>query len=299
MLWRLHIRPQPKNGKTHKHVVDHCINNNVAGIGWPVDGEILTPLDYELAARALYSRHIAAISFVKKPIAGDYVWARTTDGEYYLGRFHGEWFYSFSEEHKDLDIPNLRPCTWVKIGTDDTLPGRIIASFRPASTFQAIKDSLMEDFSAWAYSRAGGRIDVSNWLQGQKIDSQLFFKSISSEDCEDIVALYLQKVLGYCLIPSSCKRTDIGYEYTLKHSDSAKKAIVQVKQGDVDLDARLSSIADEVYLFTTAGRVLVGGNNVTVLSPETLFEFICQNQYLLPDRIRYWSSILNKDKLFE
>lgn len=98
---------------------------------------------------------------------------------------------------------------------------------------------------------------------------------------------------GYYLIPSSCKQTTIGYEYILKHSATAHTAVVQVKQGNVDLDDRLRGIADHVYLFSTEGTVYADSDDVTILSARELFVFVCQHRWLLPARMNYWLDFMS------
>ncbi|OZI07012.1 hypothetical protein BWI93_17045 [Siphonobacter sp. BAB-5385] len=287
MLWRLHLRPEPKNEKTHDDVVSYCINHHIAGIGWPVPAEVSSPEAYEQAARVEYGVRVASIPFAQDPIIGDYVWARDKNGNYYLGCIQGDWYYSNDPLHLELDIPNQRACEWIKVGSEENVPGKIVACFRPAKTFQAIYDPLMESFSKWAFSG-----DANKKFSATR-SSQEFFRFIGSDDCEDIVGIYLQKVKGYYLIPSSCKQTTIGYEFILKHSITSKTAIAQVKQGTVLLDDRLHGIADHVFLFCTEGVVTADSNDFTVLQAEELYAFVCQNKKILPARINYWLEFLS------
>jgi hypothetical protein len=293
MLWRLHIRPNPKNGKTHDDVVTYCIDNKIAGMGWPVPGDISSPAEYERAARSEYGVRVAAISFAYRPVAGEYVWARDSSGKYYLGCIRGDWFYTNDPRHLELDIPNQRVCDWVKVGSEENVPGKIVACFRPAMTFQAIQDPLMEDFSKWAFSTGSHGNLVAEWLKKEHIDKTAFFRFIKADDCEDIVGLYLQKIKGYCLIPSSCKQTTIGHEFILKHSITSRTAISQVKQGVGGLGEQLRENADHVYLFSTEGVVTSESDDVTVLTPDELFDFVCQNKNLLPARMDYWLHLLS------
>jgi hypothetical protein len=292
MLWRLHIRPDPKNGKTHRDVINYCINNRVAGIGWPVKTNVLSPTEYEREAKSEYGSRVASVNFANDPEIGDYIWARDKEGCYYLGCIKGNWYYSNDPIHLELDIPNQRPCEWIRIGNEDNVPGKIVACFRPARTFQAIRDSVMENFSTWAFSRRIDGNHLVEWLSKQPINAITFFRSIKDDDCEDIVGLYLQKIKGYCLIPSSCKLTTIGHEYILKHPITSRSAVVQVKQGVATLDERLLGKADHVFLFSTEGVVATESANITILNANELFNFTCQNKNLLPSRMDYWFDLL-------
>lgn len=291
MLWRLHIRPATKNGKTHDDVVKYCIDNHIAGIGWPVADIVSTSDEYERAARLKYDSNVASIPFARDIKIGDYVWARDKNGKYYLGCIEGDWYYSIDPLHLELDIPNQRACRWLEIGSEENIPGKIVACFRPARTFQAIQNPLMETFSIWAFSREVD--DKFKRSVTEPITATNFFQFIGADDCEDIVGLYLQKVKGYCLIPSSCKRTTIGYEFILKHSLTAQTAIVQVKQGGVGLDDRLQGIADHVFLFSTEGVITSQCQDITVLTAKELYTFVYENKALMPSRINYWLRFLD------
>ena len=76
MLWRLHIRPSPQEGKTHDDVIKYCMRNNIAGIGWPVDEQPKNLDHYIDLAKAKYGGSPASIAFVHKPKIGDHIWAR-------------------------------------------------------------------------------------------------------------------------------------------------------------------------------------------------------------------------------
>ncbi|SKC19639.1 hypothetical protein [Dyadobacter psychrophilus] len=292
MLWRLHIRPDPKNGKTHDDVVDYCIKNNISGIGWPVSEEVKSPSEYEQAVRKKYNGSVPSVIFANKPVPGEYIWARDLNGKYYLGCIKSDWFYSNDPLHIELDIPNQRECEWIEIGSEENIPGKIIACFRPAKSFQAIHEPLMHQFTKWAFSREIDRNKFETDLTSEGITEATFFKFIGADDCEDVVGLYLQKIKGYCIIPSSCKPATIGYEFILKHSITSQTAVAQVKQGNVGLDERLRGIADHIYLFSTNGKVQADSDDVTVLSASELFYFVCKHRNILPSRINYWLDFL-------
>lgn len=299
MLWRLHLRPSPKNGKTHNDVVKYCIDNHIAGIGWPVPGNPQNPVEYEHAAMSTYGKHVASIPFAKSPSKGDFIWARDKNGRYYLGLIKGDWFYSYDAVHVDLDIPNQRLCDWVEIGNEEYVPGKIVACFRPAKTFQPVRDRLMEEFSTWIYTNRGQARSDATVFDKSGMTKSAFFKLIGADDCEDVVGLYLQKVKSYCLIPSSCKQNTIGYEFVMKHADTGQSAVAQVKQGHVSLDDRLNDSADHIYLFSTDGIVNSISDKITVLTVDELFDFVLLNRMLLPKRIEYWFSIFQKVSEFK
>lgn len=291
-LWRLHIRPSPQNGKTYDDVVNACISKNIAGIGWPISITPRNIQEYIERASQEYKPSISSISFSQKPKTSDLLWARDLYGVYYLGRIIGSWRYSDSPEDLELDIPNQIPCDWVKIGNEENVPGKIIACFRPSRTFQAIRDEQMEAFSQWLYNQKKQQSYYDSSLNfSEKIGVDEFFKLISSEDCEDIVGLYLQYRKNYLIIPSTCKSGTIGYEFILKHRETKKTAAVQVKQGYVGLDDSLSASADIIYLFSTEGTIEFDKKNIIPLDKEELYQFVLSNKDLLPAKILYWFNL--------
>ncbi len=290
MIWRLHIKPDWSKGKTRADVINYCLANKVAGIGWPVDVVPQSAEDYELEARSKYGNRCSAITFTKKISIGDLIWSRDGKGTYYLGRVFGPWFYCNSTDCIDLDIPNQLSCEWTEIGLDEHVPGKIVACFRSPRALQSIEDvdGSMQDQSAWIFDNYNKNDESPSRRSGKELTGNSFFKLISSEDCEDIVGLYLQKIKGYCIIPSSCKKDTIGHEFILKHSEGFQTALVQVKQGNISLDEKSLSEANHIFLFSTEGYASFQSSNVSILSVDELFAFVKQYEGLLPERIKYW-----------
>ena len=108
---------------------------------------------------------------------------------------------SFDKEHIDADIINVRPCDWQQIGTQDSVPGKVLSSFRSGRTVQAIHDSTAKTYSKiFVQQKKNSR----EYVLRDRRDLNLF-ALIDSDDCEDIVGIYLKKKCGYALIPSLCK----------------------------------------------------------------------------------------------
>ncbi|TAE83530.1 MAG: hypothetical protein EAZ74_00680 [Alphaproteobacteria bacterium] len=292
MLWRLHIKPRPKDGKTHDDVIKYCMTNNIAGIGWAVDEQPKNLDHYISLAKAKHKGSPASIAFAHKPKSGDHIWTRDKNGIYYLGKVTGEWNYQFTEEAHQLDIPNQIPCAWKKIGNEEHVPGKVIACFRASRAFQAIPDDDVERFSSWLYVNNGTDTPLTD---KPHIDLGSLFKMIGSHDCEDLVGLYVQFHYDYMLIASSCKRNDtIAYEYILKHKSNGKTAIAQVKQGYVPLDERLKETADEVFLFSLSGNIPTQSDKIKTISPEDLIDFCVKHPEILPDKIKNWLKYLSQ-----
>ena len=103
--------------------------------------------------------------------------------------------------------------------------------------------------------------------------------------------MYLQIVKGYYLISSSCKSDTVGIEFLLKHPYSGITAAVQVKQGGVALDDSLLGMADQIFLFTTEGKVNSTAESINVLTVDMMSSFILTYQSVMPDKIKIWLDI--------
>ena len=92
------------------------------------------------------------------------------------------------------------------------------------------------------------------------------------------------------VIPSSCKDDTMKYEYELKHAQTGKRAIVQVKNGFVDLNADdYKDIDAEVFLFTTKGNYRgIQKANIHFIDKDVITNFLYNNRSLLPEKMKVW-----------
>ena len=239
-IWRLNIKPDAAKGVDPRMF---CIERNILGIGWPVVSPVDadTPRDwdayYNLGMEQYYNEDDkgwwpAVNAIHNRMKIDDLCWTRDWDGNYYLGRIEGDWEYRSTTDYRDADIVNVRPCTWFPTGGVDSVPGKVLNSFRAGRTVQAVDDETVSFYSRLRYNRLSK--EAAYDLPGDlKRD---LFALIWPEDCEDIVGIYLQEKHGYRLIPSSCKLCTDKTEFILKTAEG-KQAYVQVKQGNVDLNA--------------------------------------------------------------
>ena len=289
-IWRLTIKTDAKEGVNPRKF---CFERNILGVGWPVDGA--GPLDwatYEwLGTEKYYNQGDkgwwpAANAIGKRMQVGDLCWTRDWSGQYYLGRVDGPWEYRSTSEHLDADVVNVRSCRWVSVGTEDVVPGKILNSLRAGRALQAVHDGTVLYYSMLLYNQALGRPVYDLLEENRFLD---LFSLISPGDCEDIVALYLQEVHGYRLIPSTHRHDTFKTEFVLRKRGS--KALVQVKQGDITLD-RSKFESDprepgEWFLFTTSGQYqgdVVA--HVHCLDPDTLRNFAIENVELMSGRVQ-------------
>ena len=292
-VWRLHLRSAAMEGVDPSKF---CVKRHILGVGWPVcQKETLDWDTYCILGEKEYGDKgwRAALRAVGKRMAvDDLCWSRDQDGNYYIGKIEGHWEYRFTPEYRNADIVNIRPCTWFRIGGVDSVPGKVLNNFRAPGTVQRIYDETAALYSKWKYNQLSGTAHYT--LPG--IDKPNLFSLISTEDCEDIVGIYLQETHGYRLIPSTCKLDTLKTEFVLRKATG--KAHVQVKQGNIVLDRddyRDNDPCDlcDWFLFTTCGRYTgrIYGH-VHCLCPEEMRDFATNNRHLMSKRVQGFISFL-------
>lgn len=293
-IWRLNIKPET-NGNTDPR--KFCIDKNILGIGWPVDSNDTIDWNtyYKLAEEKYYNKGDKgwwpAINAIKERVEiNDLCWTRDWNGSYYLGRIKSDWRYEPGKDYTSVGIVNVRDCDWKRIGTVDSVPGKVVNSFISGRTIQVVNDASIETCSTFLYNSNSNDFHY----QLTKVTTDLL-SLISNEDCEDIVGLFLQEK-GYRIIPSSCKNNTAAYEFVMKHISTGKSAVAQVKQGEIDLDINLySSLPCEVFLFTTKGKYEGSpAKNVICIQPDEIRLFIKSHHKILPDKLKHWITISEK-----
>lgn len=294
-VWRLNIKTAASENVDPRKF---CINRNILGVGWPVDSEEEMTWDnyYKFGEEGYYNQGDKgwwpAVNAIKNRMQiNDLCWTRDWDGIYYLGRITSDWIYRDGSEYREADVVNIRECDWKKVGEIDSVPGKVVNSFIPSRTVQAVDDDSVRLYSQYLFNFLSEKHHYSM----QSVSPDLF-SLISSDDCEDIVGIFLQEEKGYRMIPSSCKADTAAYEFVLKHIETGKTAVAQVKQGYVNLDIDdYSGLPSEVYLFTTHG-VYTGMNskNVHCLDTEEIRNFALSKKHIMSDRLRTWIKILKQ-----
>ena len=306
-VWKLNIKTAARPGYDPWQF---CKDRGIIGVGWPVYTvrDSLTKTQYLKAARTRYAKGksrmpVALGAIVDRMKVDDLVWTRDAQNRYYLCRITGEWEYRMGEAYDNHDIHNARTCEWLEVGVVDNVPWAIVRQFsRGTLAGMGRQAERMLTFSMLKYNQVSG----TDYYQEVKFANDGLFSLIGPDDCEDIVALYLQEKLGYRLLPSTCKPTTKHYEFVLLRPDG-NRAVAQVKSGLIDLHgdhyADLEEIQEvdnerggsptQVYLFTTQGVCDTGGHeNVTCLSVDQLKQFILTHPYLQSRKVQTWLSYI-------
>ena len=288
-VWRLTISTDAEDVDPRRF----CLNRDILGVGWRVDGpeSLDWPAYYALGMDQYYDKRDRgwwpAVNAVANRMAeGDLCWTRDWDGNYFLGRVAGPWRYVATPEHAAADVVNVRACHWVRTGTVDSVPGKVLNSFRAGRAVQAVHNDTVRFYSMLLFNLGGGtpRYD----LPAQADQAMDLFALAAPDDCEDIVAIYLQAKYGYRLIPSTCKRDTAKTEFVLRTADA--KAQVQVKQGTHLDRAHYPPDPDDPcqwFLFTTSGDYRgAPADHVHCLDPGEMRDFVFDNPALMPTRLQ-------------
>lgn len=287
-IWRINLKSASRNKVNPRRF---CLDNNIVGVGWRINEETksFTWAEYYSIAQKLYNDNSwkTALNAIKNRMKiNDLVWTRDEQNNYYLGRITGNWKYQAQKENLEADIVNIRECDWVKIGTINSVPGKLINSFIPARTVQKVNDISVKIYSQSVYNELKNK----EIYKLEEVEVNDIFSLLSSDDCEDLIGVYLQLEKNYLLIPSSCKNDTMNYEFELKHKKSGRSAVVQVKNGYVNLNSEdYNNIDAEVFLFTTKGQYLgKRKDNIHLIEPGKILEFIEKNENILPYKIQFW-----------
>lgn len=210
----------------------------------------------------------------------DLVWAyNKKEQTFYLGRVTGGWTYTKNRELFDADLCNVRACHWLTVPRD-LVPGSMMHG----------RDTLKEAKGLTPYTKY-----VYNLLscsEHYRIDKEKgsFWSYLSPDECEDAVAIYLQKSLGFLIQPSTAKPSTPDVEFLMIHSETGKSACVQVKSGKSTVDRiALSKHNLKAYAFSVQepdSRMV--SDNVIDLSPETVETFLRTTKNTLPNTLRHW-----------
>ena len=111
------------------------------------------------------------------------------------------------------------------------------------------------------------------------------------------MAIYLQVIHDYQVIPSSCKNDTAAYEFELKHRQNGSNAVCQVKSGGVSLNIDdYANIETDIFLFATNGNYFgTPRANIKTVNPETIRQFLYDKTHLLPDKMKTWVEISRKE----
>jgi hypothetical protein len=285
-IYRLHLRSQRGDVDPLEQIA-YCQRHELIGLGWGVEGD--SPKTFDDYARFAGRRHGKEALISPRRLSGlkngDLVWLRDLQGVYWLAEVAGPWRYS--TRGRAVDVYNYRKARWIKIGTEERVPGKVVNSFIRGATLQRVADPPARRLTRVLFARATGLPEPA----GAPTLEQVLHSLLGAYDLEDLLAVYLQAEHGYMALPAS-RRTDTpGYEYVLCHRDDGHRAVVQVKSGDarVDLSRLPVDSVDRAFAYAAGGGYDgPRARNLEIVEDGPLLRFMRERQRLLPPRVAEW-----------
>ena len=156
-IWRMNIKTDAEEGIDPSKF---CIRRNILGVGWQVNEDVLIDWDayYAEGKKKYYEKGDRgwwpAVNAIRNRMAfDDLCWTRDGDGNYYIGKIVGEWKYCSDVDFRRADVVNVRPCKWFPTGGVDSVPGKVLNSFRAPRTVQAVYDETVSFYSKFIYNK--------------------------------------------------------------------------------------------------------------------------------------------------
>jgi hypothetical protein len=217
---------------------------------------------------------------------GALIWSRRRDSSYWLGELTGSWRYRDGPDAQALDMFNVRPCRWWRVGTQDLVPGKVVNNFSARMTLNPVTDP-----GAVRYTR---RLRAQYAGLGHEFTpptpSEVITSLLGPTDLEDLVAVYLQDQQNLVLVNRG--RSTVGYEYVLRDRATGRKAVATVKSGGsaADLDALPIDPDIDVWAYTAIERNWTGRerSDVRWITTERLATFIAHRPKVLPEQVDRW-----------
>lgn len=269
---------------------DYCLRNNLLGVGWRAAGlrNHASWEEFANAANQIYlnPRELQICRYMKKRVGpDDLIWTRSPHGQYYLAKVESGWEYWKSDEadELDIDVANIVRCSFVRVELD-SVPGKVIACFRPTRALQAIDDGTAREYSKhlWNYLTQTDYYRIDSSVQNGDL-----FSLLDAEETEDLLFIFLQ-TKGWCVIPNSRKADTMKFEFSMVRLSSGETGAVQVKTGysSIGLDS-YSEYSGTVVVFQPNNCYHgTRSKNVQIVSRAEIEEFLASSLHWLPTTFR-------------
>ncbi len=286
-----------------------CVEKNIFGIGWYLDGFEGSLADNKEAFLGAYNNDSAykaikkAVDNIDKIKEGDLVIMRLRDAHYYIGQVSERAFHTnniFSSEYFDTRLSWMcRVSQWLEFKTDENLPSEIIGrlSQRRQPTLSRVANDRQRLLIAAALNTISkGKIDGVSKIN---LTPDNFSRSLAYMELEDLVCSYIYNEIrnaypdsNYILLPSSCKVSRPLYEFIFVCAGE-KPVTCQVKSEDfIDIKKHIDDSYRKIYFFSGKGYINEEAkqDNMEIISREKLFEFLTDNaQYMYSKISKYYT----------
>jgi hypothetical protein len=291
-VYRLHVSTSSDDRHgTFQYLLDH----DLVAVGWGAGPTDHSWESYQQVAASddWYGEVDSSVRRMHDASERALVWMRDVAGAYYLARIDGPWRYLNDGTNADLDLWNARPATIKAVGVESRVPGKVANSFIRGQAFRHIRDEAALQFTHSLWETLNGQPPSYKPTLDDVLRTLL-----GAQDLEDLVAVYLQRVHGYLVLPASRRPDTPAYEYVLRHPDTGEEAVVQVKTGTSPVPRDGTSLptshVDRVFVFSpTASYSGRRAKNVTELGFEDLVRFMHEQPTCLPPLVEHWTRMAN------
>ena len=297
-LYKIVIKPDSEKGL---NPFQFCIDNQILGCGWRLyddaDHTIIPKSleENEKLGRLQYPNRkglIQVIHSMKEIKNDDLIWTRN-QGIYYLCRVMETWHYGDTVEHRRNDLLNILGVEFIKVGTVDKVPGKVVNSFRARSAIQRIHGSDEKHPSLEASKRIYNEMSGKLYYNVTPKIKENVLELLLPEDMEEVISLYLQIEKNYLIYTSTNKIDTEKYEFVAVARDGTHTCYPQVKTGNVALNFtkydELAQNGNKVILFATSQNYIMNSNpDIIALSKAEIIDFMYSNKVILPERIQIW-----------
>lgn len=282
----MHIKPGGKASR--KTTFEYCLEKNLLGVGWQVQGLDNTQNweDYHKKAKDKYGK-VNQCAYIHKHIkTDDLVWTRDKNKGYFLAKVVSGWEYFNSEASikENIDIVNIFRVELLAVPIG-AVPGKVIASFRASRACQKIAGKPMEIYSRILWNEL-------SQIQYYDTSNECFddiFLMLDDEETEDLVFLYLQS-MGWYVVPSSRKGDTMSFEYLAINPKTGKRALTQVKTGNSNVPRSSYNNRDSdehIFLFQANEKYAEESSDLlTNISRENIIDFLKESKDWLPENFK-------------
>lgn len=291
-VMRIHLR-STVDDVDHAALEAHCLPDDGVegwvGMGWGLgDGPRpkLTWPQYTQARLESGEGVDSSVQDLHDMPRGSLIWTRRLDSSYWLGEVTGPWEYHGDEPAEALDLWNVRRCRWWRVGTEDSVPGKIVNNFRASKTLNGVSDQRALEYSFRVHAQLTGASLKTEPLSPRDV-IEIY---LGAFDLEDLVGVYLQDQCN--LVLTSRAAATQGYEYVLRDRDTGRRAVVSVKSGEdaIDLDRLPNDSATTLYGYAVKkdGKCVNGPRDIQMIKTDDLVSFIEERKPILPEQVNRW-----------
>jgi hypothetical protein len=305
-IWKLSLKTDHKPGYNPLKIFQQ---KKLIGVGWHDAYTQKHPKNLAEAKMLFAQRYVKwkshARTLMEKVQQGDFIWIHQSH-TYYLCRVTSQKMIFGKDIDPDFvpyDLGHAREVDYVTV-PEIFVSGRIQRGVIARRTLQKIK--LNDDENTYVSSLYEMLKKDPSWYPDlSNLDTYLantteeeFFRILSPDDTEDIVAAYLQST-GWVLVKSTCFHSKATFEFEMLNRNG-EIGYLQVKTGKKTLsDDRYKKHVGEkirIFFFTVKKSDIRNDSGIEVIKPKTVYEWTQNNSWALSLSLRYRLSTYYESK---